>query len=73
MSANLREKEFIDVKELADMLNISKSYAYELLNSDECPFNAIKLGKKRIVIPTNSFYKWYDSLANDNESKEEMK
>jgi len=52
MSTSLREKEFINVKELADILNVSKTYAYELLNSSDCPFNAIRLGKKRILIPT---------------------
>ncbi|MBD5508860.1 MAG: helix-turn-helix domain-containing protein [Lachnospiraceae bacterium] len=67
MNVSLREKEFINVKELADILGVSRSHAYELLNSDDCPFNAVKIGKKRIVIPTNSFYRWYDSLANANE------
>lgn len=62
MVGNYRDKEFISVAELGEILGISKTYAYEFLASNDCPFTAIKIGKKRIVIPTNAFYRWYDSL-----------
>ena len=67
MSGSLREREFINAKELEVILGVSRSHVYELLNSDDCPFNVVKLGKRRFIIPTNSFYRWYDSLANMDE------
>ena len=62
MIGSYRDKEFISVQEMASILGISKAYAYEFVASDDCPFTALRIGKKRIVIPTNAFYKWYDSL-----------
>lgn len=55
------EKEFINVEQLATILGISKSMAYEYVRSEKCPFTVVKI-RKRYVIPTNSFYKWYESL-----------
>ena len=62
MNRLYEDKEFINIEQLAEILCISKSYAYEYVRSSACPFNCLKLGK-RYVIPTNNFYKWYDSLA----------
>ena len=56
------EPKFFSVAEISNILGLSRSRTYELICSDDCPFNAIKVGK-RICIPANSFYKWYESLA----------
>lgn len=62
------QPKFFSVAEISRILGISRSKAYELICSDDCPFHAVKIGK-RICIPANSFYKWYESLAG-NESEE---
>ncbi len=60
---------FYNVEELSKILGISKSKAYELVCLPECPFLALRLGK-RICIPENSFLKWYHSLAEDVSTEE---
>lgn len=62
------EPKFFSVSEISDILGLSRSRTYELICSEDCPFNAIKVGK-RICIPANSFYRWYESLVG-NESIE---
>lgn len=69
MQEDFRSKQFISVKELADIMSISKSYAYEFVSCDDCPFKVIRLGVKRLVIPTNSFYRWYDSFVEQKEDE----
>lgn len=57
------QPKFFSVAEISRILGISCSKAYELICADNCPlFTAVKIGK-RICIPSNSFYKWYESLA----------
>ncbi len=43
------------MQEIADMLGISRSYAYELVRNGTIP--SLELGKKR-VIPKEKFNKW---------------
>ena len=62
------EPKFFSVAEISNMLRISQSRTYELLAADTCPFNVIKIGK-RICIPANSFYKWYESLAGEDNAE----
>lgn len=62
-----REKDFLLVDEVKDILRIGKSQCYDLVNSPDCPFNVVRIGKL-IRIPSNNFFKWYDSL--EEESKE---
>lgn len=61
MSEMNDEKLFINARQLAEIMGISPAMAYEYIKSEQCPFTVVKMGK-RYVIPTNSFYKWYDSL-----------
>lgn len=68
MSNSYRDKEFITVEQLAEVMNISKSYAYMFVRSEELPFTYLQLGR-RIVIPTNSFYSWYDSFVNNKKGE----
>lgn len=49
------EKMVFSIQEVADMLGISKSYAYELTRNGTIP--VLELGKKR-VIPKERFLKW---------------
>jgi len=56
------EPKFFSVAEISSILGLSRSRTYELICSEDCPFNAVKIGK-RICVPANSFCKWYESLA----------
>lgn len=49
------EKLVYTIQEVADLLGISKSYAYELARNGTIP--VLELGKKR-VIPKEKFNKW---------------
>ena len=64
------EPKFFSVPEISEMLGISRTKAYELICSDACPFNAVKIGKQ-ICVPANSFYKWYESLVGDESTYSE--
>ena len=61
MNQNTRGKEFINVTELAEIMGISRAYAYSYVKTPDCPFTCLQMGK-RIIIPTNDFFRWYDSL-----------
>lgn len=45
----------LNVKQLADLLGVSDSSAYELIQEDGFP--AVRIGK-RIVIPKDELHKW---------------
>lgn len=60
------EPNCFSVSDISNILGVSRSKTYELVCSDDCPFNAVKIGK-RICIPANSFYKWYESLAGNED------
>lgn len=66
------EPNFFSVSDISNILGVSRSKTYELVCSDDCPFNAVKIGK-RICIPANSFYKWYESLAGKESVEGEVK
>lgn len=55
-------KKFYTAEEVAEILRISRSTAYKYLNSDECPFNRMFIGK-RVVVPVNAFEMWYVKKA----------
>ena len=59
---------FYTVEEISKILRLSRSKTYELVSSPECPFLALKIGR-RICIPGNSFLKWYNGLAEDVKSE----
>ena len=60
---------FYTVEEISKILRLSRSKTYELVCSSECPFLALKIGR-RICIPENSFLEWYHSLAEDVSTEE---
>lgn len=60
---------FYTVEEISKILKLSRSRTYVLVCSPECPFLALKIGR-RICIPENSFLKWYNSLAEGNSTEE---
>lgn len=64
MSSTHREKDFLLVDEVKNILRIGKSQCYDFVNSPDCPFNVIRVGKL-IRIPSNNFFKWYDSLGEE--------
>ena len=49
------EKLVYSIQEVAELLGISRSYAYELVRKGEIP--VLMLGKKRVV-PTEKFNRW---------------
>ena len=55
------EPKFFSVPEVSQILGLSVSRTYQLVRSAECPFGAIGIGK-RIIIPANSLYSWYNRL-----------
>ena len=61
----LMEKLVYSIQEAADLLGISRSYAYELVRNGTIP--ALVLGRKR-VIPKEKFITWVNE--NTNEKKE---
>ena len=65
-----KEPRFYNVEQLSNILGISRSKTYELVSSPACPFVALKIGK-RVCIPANSFYKWYESLVQDTKTEKE--
>ena len=59
------EKLVYSIQEAADLLGISRSYAYELVRNGTIP--ALVLGRKR-VIPKEKFVTWVN--GNTDEEKE---
>ena len=49
------EKLVYSIQEVAELLGISRSYAYELVRKGEIP--VLRLGKKRVV-PKEKFTRW---------------
>lgn len=60
---------FMKVNDVAEIMGISKSLAYEYVQSENCPFTVLRINR-RYIIPYNSFYAWYNSLAKDNGESE---
>lgn len=65
MVAELGNRRFMTVSEVAEVMGISKALAYTYVRSEECEFNVVMINR-RIIIPANSFYQWYDSLKETN-------
>ena len=58
-----RNKMFLTVEEVGNLMRISRSMAYNYVKADSCPFYREQIGR-RILIPTKTFFEWYDSLSN---------
>ena len=54
------EKLTYSVQEAAELLGISKSYAYELVRNGTIP--ALELGRKKII-PKETFHAWVNENA----------
>jgi excisionase family DNA binding protein len=48
----------LNVKDVANILRISKKVAYNLVNQKDFP--SIRVGEKRIVIPKSKLIEWMD-------------
>lgn len=59
--SEIKERVFLTPQETADIMGFSKSFFYEFIKTDQCPFNVLKVGT-RYTIPTNDFLCWYESL-----------
>ena len=60
----IKEPKFFDVPEISNMLGISRAEGYKFVKSPDCPFLVLQIGR-RIIIPANNFFKWYESLAQE--------
>lgn len=60
---------FMRVGEVAEVMGISKSLAYEFLKGEKCPFTVLRINS-RLLVPYNSFCEWYESLAGNSEESE---
>ncbi len=58
------EKLVYSIQEAANLLGISRSYAYELVRNGTIP--ALELGKKR-VIPKEKFIEWINGKSDGKE------
>ena len=63
---NIMDKLVYSIEEVAGLLGISRSYAYELVRNGTIP--ALELGRKR-VIPKERFHSWINEKT---EIKEEL-
>lgn len=63
----MTEKRIYTVKEIQEILGISRPTAYDLLKQNL--FNSVVVGGKHII-SKKSFDKWLDSTADDSEIKE---
>ena len=59
---------FLNVKQLAELMNISRSSAYHFLHQDDSkiPFKVFRY-ESRILIPKNDFFRWYNSLCQNDD------
>lgn len=55
---------FMSVDEVAKILGIGKSLAYDYLSSKDCPFAVVRI-KSRYAVPYNSFSEWYENLTDN--------
>ena len=53
---------FFNVPEISNMLGISRAEGYKFVKSPDCPFLVLRIGR-RLIIPANNFFNWYESLA----------
>lgn len=65
---NTEGMRFMKAGEVAEVMGISKSLAYEFLQGKDCPFTVLKINS-RYVVPYNSFCTWYESLAGNGKEK----
>ena len=65
MNTEKNNRRFMNVTEVADVMGISKSLAYNYVKSAECQFTVVTINS-RILIPENAFYQWYNNLGNTN-------
>ena len=55
MSKNIREQLFLTVYEEAEVMNMGKSKCYDYINSPDCPFSVVKVGRLKGYHQTASF------------------
>lgn len=55
------EKMTVSVEEMATMIGVSRSVAYQL--AKERGFPAIRVGERRLIIPVKSLERWLDERA----------
>lgn len=51
----------VSVEEMASMLGISRSVAYQLIKEKDFP--SIRVGERRVIIPIKSLERWLEERA----------
>lgn len=51
----------VSVEEMASMLGISRSVAYQLIKERDFP--SVRVGERRVIIPVKSLEKWLEERA----------
>lgn len=57
----MADKMTVSVEEMASMLGISRSVAYQLIK--EKGFPSIRVGERRVIIPVKSLERWLEERA----------
>ena len=57
----MTEKMTVSVEEMAEMLGISRSVAYQLVRERDFP--VIRVSERRLIIPIKSLEKWLEERA----------
>ena len=66
----IKDPKFFNVPEISNMLGISRAEGYKFVKSRDCPFLVLQIGR-RIIIPANNFFNWYESLAQNQIAEKE--
>lgn len=59
MEVDIMETRIYKINEIAEILGISKSYAYQMIKEEKIP--VVRLGR-RIIIPKPKFDAWFEQL-----------
>jgi excisionase family DNA binding protein len=57
----MAEKMTVSVEEMASMLGISRSVAYQLIKERDFP--VVRVSERRLIIPVKSLEKWLEERA----------
>ena len=58
----------IDANDIAQLLGISRSMAYELMHREDFP--CVELGARRLMVRSQDFLQWLDNHRRDTHNEE---
>lgn len=57
-----KEPKFFNAPKISNMFGISRAEGRKFVKLPDCPFLVLRISR-RIIIPANNFFDWYESLA----------